>query len=609
MMKIFRLKAIIPLGLFLVIFLTIYLFLLDGITRRGIEFVGSQLTGARVDVEEVEIRPLSGRLVVRGVQAADPGALMTNMIEMEELVADLRLAPLLQKKVVVDTVMIRGVRLGTPRNESGALRRKDETAGEPARRVAAWVRNLPIPRFSFEGLGEAVDVSSIETDSLATMRTARAITTAADSFSEAWSAGVRRLEAGAVIDSARTLTRQLGEISLSGLNVRRINEIRSTLTSASGFLRSMRQRGEELTRLRELIDTGIGDLRRLSAGLDEARAIDRAYARGLLRIPSIEAPDIGPALFGGMVRARIEPALNLLDTIEEHVPPGLDPRRRPGPKRLRMAGSTVDFVRRESHPRFLLGYGECTLTLGSPGRPEQYLLTVTDLTTEPAILGRPATFTFERISGGAGDRVITASGVFDHTASPRRDSLEVSLTGAGMGEVALGSLNGRLDLGTGASSLSLVRSGEGFDATLRWECPGVEWESTGTRSGVESFIWETLTSMQRVTITAVLSSSGGGERFSVASNVSSELSRALRRQLGEEIERTEAGIRAEVDRRTAEYERAARAEVDGAIAGIEERISDLERRYEEARAELEARLKRITDRLPPGIIPPAPPVT
>ncbi|MFC1530581.1 hypothetical protein ACFL6R_07745 [Gemmatimonadota bacterium] len=253
------------------------------------------------------------------------------MVEMDELVADLRLAPLLQKKVVVDTMMIRGVRFGTPRDESGALTRQDETAGEPARRVAAWIRNLPIPEFSFEGLSETVDVSSIETDSLATVITARGITAAADSFSEVWTAGVRSLDVSTEIDSARALARRLQGISLSGLNVRRINEIRTTLTSTNGFLRTMRRKGEEFTDLRESVGSGVGDLQELVAGLDEARDIDRAYARGLLRIPSIEAPDIGPALFGEMARARIEPALNLLDTIEEHVPPGLDPRSETAP--------------------------------------------------------------------------------------------------------------------------------------------------------------------------------------------------------------------------------------------------------------------------------------
>ncbi len=604
-MKVFRLKAIIPLSLLLVFSGLVYLLLLDGIVRLGIEFIGSQITGARVDIEAVEARPLSGRIVIRGLQAANPNELMTNMVEIEELVADLRLAPLLQKKVVVDTMVIRGVRFGTPRTESGALSRKEQSTGEPARRVAAWIRDLPIPEFSFEGLSETVDISSLETDSLATVIAARGIIAAADSFREGWTAQVQALNVRSEIDTARALAGRLQGINLRGLNLRRINEIKNTLSSANGFMRTLQRKGEDLGDLRGSIETGIGDLRQRVVSLDDTRGIDQDYARGLLRIPSIEAPDIGPALFGEMARERIQPALNILDTIEKYAPPGLDPKRKPGPKRLRMAGSSAEYPRRESHPRFLLAYGEFTLILGEENRPEEYLLTINGLNSDPEVYGRPTGFTFERTSGGAGDRVINASGVLDHTSSPSRDSIEVSLTGAGMGKVALGSLGGYLDLGIGEAGISLVRTGDGLDATLRWECPEVRWESTGERSEIEAFVWQTLSSMREVSVVATISGTSGEQRFTVESNVSSELSRALRRQLGEQIDRAEARVRSEVDQRIREYESQARAEVAAVVSGIEGRLSELQAQYDEARTELEARLKSITDRLPSGIIPPS----
>jgi len=603
-MKVFRLKAIIPLSLFLALSIIVYLLLLDGIVRGGIEFVGSQITGARVDIESVEARPLSGRIVIRGIQAADPNDLMTNMVEMDELIADMRLAPLLQKKVVVDTMVIRGVRFGTPRTESGALPQKEQSAGEPSRRVAAWVRNLPIPEFSFKGLSETVDISSLETDSLATVIAARGIAAAADSFRDEWTAQVRGLNVSSEIDSARAIASRLQGINLRGLNLRRINEIKNTLSSANGFMRTLQRKGEDLSNLRESIESGMGDLRQRVESLDETRGIDQEYARGLLRIPSIEAPDIGPALFGEMARERIQPALDILDTIERHAPPGLGLKRKPGPKRLRMAGSSAEYPRRESYPRFLLVHGEFNLILGEEDRPEEYLLAINGLNSDPAVYGRPTGFNFERTSGGAGERIITASGVLDRTSSPSRDSIEVSLSGAGMGKVALGSLGGRLNLGIGEAGISLVRTGDGINATMLWECPAVQWESTGERSGVEAFVWQTLSSMREVSVTATMSGTSGEQRFTVESNVSSELSRALRRQLGEQIDRAEARIRSEVDQRIREYESQARTEVDAVISEIEDRLSGLRSQYDEARSEFEARLKNITDRLPSGIIPP-----
>ena len=70
------------------------------------------------------------------------------------------------------------------------------------------------------------------------------------------------------------------------------------------------------------------------------------------------------------------------------------------------------------------------------------------------------------------------------------------------------------------------------------------------------------------------------------------------------IDRAEALVRSEVDKRIRVVDSQARAEVAAVISGIEGRLSELQEQYDEARSELEARLKSITDRLPSGIIPP-----
>jgi hypothetical protein len=59
-----------------------------------------------------------------------------------------------------------------------------------------------------------------------------------------------------------------------------------------------------------------------------------------------------------------------------------------------------------------------------------------------------------------------------------------------------------------------------------------------------------------------------------------------------------------VNERIAEYETRARDEVEAVRSEIEGRLDDLQSRLEEVRAELEARLRRLTDALPPGLIPP-----
>jgi len=603
-MKLLRWKAIVPLCLLLALLAAVWLLLLDGLVRRTVEFAGTQITGARVDIESADVRPLAGRIVLRGIQAADPSEPMTNLFEADEIVADLRVAPLLQKKVVVDTMAVRGVRFGTSRTTSGVLPRRGRTTGAVTSRLSEWAASLAIPEFTLRGLGRAINVTDIESDSLATFRLAGSITTVADSMRWKWGEDIRALDVRAEIDSARTLLQRLKNINLLSLGIRQIREIRDGLTSARNVIRGVEQKRDGLKSLQAGIENGVRDLRKLVEGLEKARDTDYSYARGLLQIPSLEAPDIGPALFGEMAREQLQPALLTLDRLEQYTPPGLRPRPQSGPKRVRMAGTTVHFPRRRSFPTLLLEYGEFSLTLGDGQATEEYTLQVRGFTSDPEVYGRPTRFSFDRSSGSSGGRRIQATALLDHTTATLRDSLAVILSGAGMGEVTLGSLGGRLDMGRGTAGLRLVRTGEEIEVEMTWRCPDVGWESTGVKEGIEAFVWRTISALRSVEVDVRMAGNAAGWDLSVRSNVAGELARGLERQLGDEIRRAEAQVRSEVDSRIGSLVAKARSEVEAVTSEVEERLTSLQQQLDEVRTELEARIKNLTDVIPPGIITP-----
>ncbi len=412
-MKIFRWKAIVPLLLLVVALIAVWLLLLDLIVQKTIEFAGAQITGARVDIESVDVQLAAGRLVIEGLQAADPNAPMTNMVEADELIADIRIAPLLQKKVIIDTLAVRGVRFGTPRTTSGELDRMVETTGAVAGRISRWTEELPIPALSLRGLGSTVNVNAIESDSLKTVQLSRRIVTAADSMWERWQTDIRSLDLSAEIDSARAVARRLGNINLRRLSLTRIREITETFSSARNVVRAVEVKRDNLQNLRSGIRNGVRDLQESIRLFDDMRDLDYRYASG-----------------------------------------------------------------------------------------------------------------------------------------------------------------------------------------------DVTWESTGEKSGIEEFVWRTISSVQTVGVDVTMRSSPEGYDLKVSSNVAGELSRGLQRQLGDQIRRAQDQVRSAVNERIRSYTDQARARAESIENQIDQKIEELQAQLEEARAELEERLKNITDRLPAGIIPP-----
>jgi hypothetical protein len=133
----------------------------------------------------------------------------------------------------------------------------------------------------------------------------------------------------------------------------------------------------------------------------------------------------------------------------------------------------------------------------------------------------------------------------------------------------------------------------------------VVWTSTRERQGIEAFVWETLSRLQRVEIETRLTGTFQHPRMTVRSNVADALSRGLRDQLGEEVRRAEQRVRTEVDRLVQPYVTAARSRVDEVRGQAEGRVRELETQLEQVKSDLETRLRELTRGLPAGIIPPA----
>jgi uncharacterized protein (TIGR03545 family) len=574
MKKIFRWKAILPLLLVLLLIALGWRLMLPGLIRRGLEAAGAAMTGARVEVERVQLSLTGGWIRIGGIQAADPDLPMTNQLEVGEVVADLRFWPLLQKKLVIDTLAVRGVRFGTPRSVSGQLPVKERKAAEPPRWLAEWSAGLPHPSFSLEGLTRTVDVGAIEADSLSTVRLARALPGRADSLWMSWQAQLRELDVQPQLEAGRALADRLKGASLRSLGV---DGVTRAVRDARNLVRELDRKREGVGTLQSGVRTGMAGLEQDLGRFEELRARDLAWARGLLKIPSLEAPDIGPALFTDMARERLGPILKWLAVAERYLPPGLKQRPKPGPERARAPGLTVLFPRRESLPAFLLTYGEIELDLGDQARSDRYDLTLRGVTSDPAVYGRPTTAHLERArgAGGEGTDSFRADLQLDHRSEPVVDSLEVVVRGTRLVETSLGGLGGRLDLGSGDSSLRLVRRGPGLEARLFWRSDAVTWTSTADKQGVEAFVWATLSRLRSVEIDTRVSGTFARPHLAVRSNVADELSRGLRAQLGEEVRRAEQRVRDEVDRRIQPYINQARTRVDALRSEAEGRVGEL----------------------------------
>src|SRR5690606_20857727 len=110
----------------------------------------------------------------------------------------------------------------------------------------------------------------------------------ADSMRDTWEDRIESLDPRPRIDSLQAVVQRIESFRLTPLNATQVPGLIQDGRSALGGLTSLR---DEVAELDESVRAGAESLRSGVEQLEQLRAEDLAYARGLLNLPSLDAPE------------------------------------------------------------------------------------------------------------------------------------------------------------------------------------------------------------------------------------------------------------------------------------------------------------------------------
>ncbi|HET9426083.1 MAG TPA: hypothetical protein VFO55_11980, partial [Gemmatimonadaceae bacterium] len=395
----FRWRGIIGLLFFVVVAVAGWILFADLAIKSAMAEAATKSLGVEVAIDRLNLSLGKSSLDIRGLTVAHPTNPMLNVLDVGHARIQLDRMPLLRKRIVITSIVVDSVR-GLTRRENPA---KPVKGGGflPGAMAAAnrWSAQFKVPLLSLTPI-DTIRSLVLDPNQLLTVQKARALVARADSAKENTLERVRALRLGETADSAEALLARLRGQSPRTLGIagtrNAINDVRRFGARVDSSKRAM-----EAARiaLRADADSLAGSIREL----DEARQADYAFARGLLKLPTFDAPNIGPALFGDVSLDAFEKAMYWVSLGRQYAPPGLLPRASPGPERLRKSGTTMHFVARESGPRFHLQRVVVNLSLDEAAGTLRgaYSLRVADVTSEPLLVRKPTVFSLTRDARGA----------------------------------------------------------------------------------------------------------------------------------------------------------------------------------------------------------------
>jgi uncharacterized protein (TIGR03545 family) len=591
--QIFRWRAIGPLLLVLAVVAVLVWLFAEPVARQTTEEASTELLGTQVDVGKLDIYARQGAVELRRLQIADPFDPRRNLVEAADIRLKLDPVALAEKKLVVERFTLTGMRFGTRRERPARPVRGDGFAPTLLRSVRQWAQQFDAPLLSLTPI-DTIRQLVLNPTQLATVREARALVARTDSTRQALEQGFRALNIEQTVDSARALVQRLAATDPKALGADGVRRTIETVRRAQQELEAAERRVDGL---RGGVESGVGLLRQGVESLDEARRGDYAFARGLLKLPSLNAPEIGRAFFGDVSIDRFQQAVYWAELARHYMPPGLLPRQDPGPQRLRASGTTVRFPKEREYPSFLLREGRIDFAIGGAGLAQgAYEATVRGVTSEPALYGRPTLVTARRTARGTALGGVAVDAVIDHVRPGIRDSVSARLTDLRLPAFDLPRLPFRLDPGRGNSSLVFALTGDRVRARWSVASDRVSWsaDTAGRRQDdLERLVWRVVSGLSALRVNAELDGPLRRPRLSVASNLDEAVARRLEAILGEEVARAEKLARAKVDSLVADKVEPVKRQVAAVQQQATERVEAARQQLDGLQRDLQAQADRL----------------
>jgi uncharacterized protein (TIGR03545 family) len=157
-MKIIRLWGVIAFFVLVLLVVAAWYLLAPSLIKSGIEATGTEVVGAKVEINEVKLSLFPLGVEIKQLQAADPDSPMSNLVEVGLIKFAVDSDALMWKKIQIDELNISDIQLGTSRNSSGAI-----PGGRATEQLSNEIATIDLPELSQQDVKSMVEEADLLT--------------------------------------------------------------------------------------------------------------------------------------------------------------------------------------------------------------------------------------------------------------------------------------------------------------------------------------------------------------------------------------------------------------------------------------------------------------
>ena len=409
----------------LIILVVLWVFVVDMLVENMIETKGTEIIGAKVELDHADLTLFPSGLTLTRLQATNPEKPMTNAVEINRIAMSLDIIALLWRKVIVEEMAVEGVRFGTERQQSGAVLGLSPS-DPPDKEFSMKLPALEVP-----------DVQKIlERENLETVKLIEALKADLQRERELWKTRLKELPGKAQFKNYKQRVKQIKKASKEGIRgiLGGVEDIQTLQKEIKKDVAEVKGAQKEFKEKLALLKTRLTQIK--TAPKRDVEQLKKKYNLSLQGLSNLSQ-----ALFGAKISSWVRQGTMWYERLTPYLEQGQDEVG--DEPRSSSSEEGVDFLIRLANVSILLEAG-------------QFSGTIHNITQAQATFGQPLTFTF-RGETLKGIDAIRLNGSLDHRQpNQSSDRFEFQANGFQLQNITLSKNNQwPVSLASGMADMSL----------------------------------------------------------------------------------------------------------------------------------------------------------
>lgn len=603
-----RWEAILPFTIIVALIWAYFFLFFDSHLRKALEYVGTQVNGAEVNLGSLRTSFWNASLEIRKLELTDASEPTKNQLQIGEIRWRMLWDALLRGKIAIHEASVLGIAIGTPRarpgyvipppppnTEPGALETLKEQALQKAQ--AEFSRNvLGDLAAILGGMDPTSQLKSIENELKASAQV-KALQEELAQKEKNWKERLAKLPQQKDIQEIES---RLKTVKLDRFN--NPQEVQQSLQQIDGIFKDIDNKIKEVDAAKQALGSDIGTYQNTLKELEQVVQQDIKDLESRLKLPKLDMQSLSRSIFGPMFLGRVKEVNGYIEKARQYAPPKKSAEEKAAFKptpRERANGRNYAFGRPNSYPLFWLKEAK----ISSKTTPEADWSgdlegALRDVTNDPPTLGRPTLISFKGDFPKQAVMGVDGLITIDHVTETPVETAQIKIASFPLSnrtfidspEVKLG-----MDSSVGSTAFDVELKGDGLkisNMSTFQNAPSTAGFLTSEAKEpiLADILKKSLTDVKRVTLNASVGGTWSAPGFDIDSSLGRDLATAFDKQIQAKLNEARAKLQnfinekigKEKERLLADFNKA-KAQVDNLIKEKQAEIDKVKNSVEKAK--------------------------